>query len=195
MEICASRIWLVFFLELVILLPTFWTLINSSIPINMKIGVLSDTHLTHITQEFKVICEQFLAGIDLILHAGDFVSPDVVAYLGRGPFHGVYGNMDGFETKKLLPGKKVIEVGRYRLGLIHGMGGTKGIEDRIRGEFSGEVDAIVYGHSHCAANAVREGVLFFNPGSASRHTRFGKRTLGILELNDSLHGRIVEIPS
>ena len=141
-------------------------------------GVLSDTHLTHITQEFKVICEQFLAGTDLILHAGDFVSPDMVAYLGRGPFHGVHGNMDGFETKKLLPGKKVIEIGRYRLGLIHGMGGPKGIEDRIRGEFSGKVDAIVYGHSHRAANAVREGVLFFNPGSASRYTHRRRRRRG-----------------
>ena len=161
----------------------------------MKIGVLSDTHLTHVTQEFRLICEQFLSGIDLILHAGDFVSPDIVAYLGRGPFHGVYGNMDGFDTRKLLSGKKVIEIGRYRIGLIHGIGGPDGIEDRIRKEFSGKVDAIVYGHSHRAANAVREGVLSFNPGSASRHTRFGKRTFGILELNDSLHGRIVEIPS
>jgi putative phosphoesterase len=161
----------------------------------MKIGILSDTHLTRVTQEFKAICEQFLADMDLILHAGDFVSPDMVAYLGRGPFHGVHGNMDGFETKKLLPGKKVIEIGRYRLGLIHGMGGPNGIEDRIRREFSGKLDAIVYGHSHRAANAVRKGVLFFNPGSASRNTRFGKRSLGILELNESIHGRIVEIPS
>lgn len=161
----------------------------------MKIGVLSDTHLTHVTQEFMVICEQFLAGIDLVLHAGDFVSPDVVAYLARGPFHGVYGNMDGFDTKKLLPSKKVIEIGHYRLGLIHGTGSPKGIENRIRGEFSGRVDAIVYGHSHRAANAVREGVLFFNPGSASRFSRFGKPSLGILELKDSIHGRIVEIPS
>lgn len=161
----------------------------------MKIGVLSDTHLTHVNQEFRLICEQFLTGIDLLLHAGDFVSSDVVKYLGGGPFHGVYGNMDDFDTKKLLPEKKVIEIGRYRLGLIHGMGGQQGIEDRIRKEFTGTLDAIVYGHSHRAANVVREGVLFFNPGSASRHTRFGKRTIGILELNDSLHGRIIEIPS
>jgi putative phosphoesterase len=162
--------------------------------IKMKIGVLSDTHLTRVTNDFRVMCEQFLSGIDLILHAGDFVSPEVAAYLGRGPFHGVFGNMDPSELRTMMPGKKIIEIGGFRLGLIHGMGGKSGIEDRIRGEFPGKVDAIVYGHSHRAANAVKEGVLFFNPGTTSPSIPFGIRTLGILELNDSIHGRIIEIP-
>ena len=158
----------------------------------MKIGVLSDTHLQRVTRDFRGFYDQYLSDMDVILHAGDFVCPEIVEFLSRNTFHGVQGNMDPVEVKALLPPKKVIELGPYRLGLVHGWGPSEGLEDRIRSEFR-KVDAIVYGHSHKAANHRKEGVLLFNPGSAGGFISPGVSSIGILELADTINGEIVNI--
>lgn len=158
----------------------------------MRIGVLSDTHLSRVTDDFKDIYDRYLSDMDIILHAGDFVSDEVVDFLSGESFHGVQGNMDPFEIKKALPEKEVIEVGPYRLGLIHGWGSSTGLEERIRHEFR-NMDVIVYGHSHRAVNHIRDGVLFFNPGTAIGYTSSGEHTMGVLEINNTIQGRIIKI--
>ena len=72
----------------------------------MKIGVLSDTHLFQVTKAFVDIYNTYLADVDMIIHAGDVVSPDIVDFLEKNVFHGVQGNMDPLEVKALLPDKK-----------------------------------------------------------------------------------------
>ena len=159
----------------------------------MKIGVLSDTHLRHVTGELREIYDKYLSDKDLVLHAGDVISSEVVDFLSRKNFHGVHGNMDPFEVKQMLPGKKVLQVGPYRLGLIHGWGSSAGLEDRIWAEFQ-EVDIIVYGHSHNAANHRREGTLLFNPGTATGFSSANIHTIGILELsNNRISGEIIRL--
>ncbi len=153
---------------------------------------MSDTHLHRIGKDFKSICEEHFKDVDAILHAGDFTSPDVIAFLSKKAFHGVQGNMDAMEIKVTLPEKKVIEIGGYRIGLIHGWGPSEGLEDRILGEFHG-VDAIVYGHSHKPANHRRDGVLLFNPGTITGFSSKGVHSLGILECGDELLGEIIEV--
>ena len=128
----------------------------------MKIGVLSDTHLYQVSQALIHIYDTHLSRVDMIIHAGDIVSPNIIDFLERKVFHGVQGNMDPLETKALLPDKKVIVVGRHRLGIVHGWGAGAGLEDRILPLFE-NVDAIIYGHSHIAANHVKEGILFLIP--------------------------------
>ena len=156
----------------------------------ISIGVLSDTHLKHVTGDLRQIYNRYLSDRDLVLHAGDVVSTEIVDFLEKKDFHAVHGNMDPCEVQELLPGKKVIELGPYRIGLIHGWGPSAGLEDRVRQQF-GEVDVIVYGHSHIAANHIREGVLFFNPGAATGFSRSGIHTMGVLELGDAVHGEII----
>jgi putative phosphoesterase len=158
----------------------------------MKIGVLSDTHLHGVTKEFKGIYNSLLADKDLILHVGDLVSTEVVDYLSSKNFHGVHGNMDPVEVKNRLPGKKVVTLGPYRVGLIHGWGSSSGLEDRILFEFQG-VDVIVYGHSHRPANHVRGGVLLFNPGTATGFSSSRVHSIGILELEGTIRGEIVAV--
>jgi len=133
-----------------------------------------------------------LSDKDVILHAGDIVSTEIVDFLSRKEFHGVHGNMDPPEVKELLPSKKVIELGPYRLGLIHGWGPSAGLGDRIWSEFQ-RVDVIVYGHSHHAANHIREGVLLFNPGTATGFSSSGIHTIGVLELDDTIRGEIISL--
>ena len=158
----------------------------------IKIGVLSDTHLHRMTKDLRDIYDKYLSEMDVILHAGDYVSAEVVEFLSEGNFHGVHGNMDPIEITEMLPGKKVIEFGSYRVGLIHGWGSSEGIEERIRHEFK-NVDVIVYGHSHRSANHIRDNVCFFNPGTAIGYSSCGVHTVGILEIDDKIHGKIIDI--
>jgi len=158
----------------------------------MKIGVLSDTHLHQLTKEFIEIYDQYLFDKDMILHAGDVVSSEIIDFLNAKDFHGVCGNMDPLDVKRALPEKKVLKLGGYRLGLIHGWGRSDDLEDRILPLFD-NVDVIVYGHSHIASNHTRDGVLFFNPGTATGYAASGRHTIGVLELGDELRGEIIAL--
>jgi uncharacterized protein len=158
----------------------------------IKIGVLSDTHLNSVTDELRRIKTGYLSDVDYVLHAGDIVSMDVVAYLDDGNFFGVHGNMDSFYVQEFLPEKRIVEFGGVRLGLIHGWGAKTDLDDRVSREFR-DVDVIVYGHTHVAANHLKDGVLFFNPGTAIGYTSSGPHTIGILEIDNDVTGRIIEI--
>jgi hypothetical protein len=100
--------------------------------------------------------------------------------------------MDPFEIKALLPEKKIVEVGGRRLGVIHGWGSASGLEDRILPLFP-NVDVIIYGHSHIISNHVKNNVLFFNPGTATGYSAAGINSIGILEVSETIHGRIIPI--
>jgi putative phosphoesterase len=158
----------------------------------MKIGVISDTHLQEVTPELVRIYEQHFSDVDMLLHAGDLVSMDIVDFLSQKPFHVVQGNMDCRAIKDRFAEKEVIQANRFRLGLIHGWGSPFGIEKRIRPEF-GEVHAIVYGHSHRSANHIRSGVLFFNPGTACGFAVPGSHSIGILDIAEDIKGTIIGV--
>ena len=100
----------------------------------MKIGVISDTHLQEVTSQLVRIYEEHFSDADMILHAGDLVSMDIVDFLSQKPLHVVQGNMDCHAVKDRFAEKEVIEVNGFRLGLIHGWGSPLGIEKRIRPE-------------------------------------------------------------
>ena len=156
----------------------------------MKVGVVSDTHLGSVTRDFQWIYDEYLSHVDLILHAGDIISVNVVEFLQRDYFHGVYGNMDPFEVRAVLPEKQTLDIGEHRVGLVHGWGSSEGLEERIRPLFP-DVDVIVYGHSHKAVNHVKDGILFFNPGTATGYSSSGSHSIGILEFGDAISGTII----
>jgi len=158
----------------------------------IKIGVLSDTHLHNVTDELQRIKARYFSDVDYILHAGDIVSLEITEYLDDGNFFGVHGNMDPYGVRELLPEKRVLKFGPFRFGLIHGWGAKAGLEDRISHEFK-DVDAIVYGHSHSPANHVKDGILFFNPGTAIGYSSSGPHTVGVLEIDKDIKGTIIDI--
>lgn len=159
----------------------------------MKIGVISDTHLRRSDERLAAIIRKHFQDADLILHAGDLVDLPVLDVFGDVKVLGVCGNMDTPRVEEEMPGKRVLEIGRFRIGLIHGWGSPVGLEDRLRGEFE-NVDCIVYGHSHYPVNQVRDGILFFNPGTACDKRWSVSNTVGILEIGeDSITGRILSV--
>jgi putative phosphoesterase len=156
----------------------------------VKIGVLSDTHLNEPHPEFKKMIESHFREVDYILHAGDFVGWNMVEYLsGHKELIAVCGNMDPPEIRKAFPGKRVIKLGEFQIGLTHGGGPPSGLESRVEMEFE-NVHAIVYGHSHTPANHWVKDRLLFNPGSPTR-SFINKPTLGILHLGEKIEGEIL----
>jgi putative phosphoesterase len=151
----------------------------------MKIGAISDTHATSLAEVPDRILHA-MAGVDLIIHAGDFVARDVLDGLKQlGEVKAVQGNMDSEELKRILPEKEILEVEGRRIGIIHGWGSPYGIDNRVGGMFD-NVDIIIYGHSHHPQNEVKNGVLFFNPGIA-------KNSFGILTIGQGVRGEIINL--
>ena len=159
----------------------------------MKIGVLSDTHLTGYDERLQEIADGPFGDCDMILHAGDIVAEGVLEVFGTKDVYAVRGNMDVPSLQRQLPEKLVVSAKGLRIGIMHGWGGPFGIEQRILNEFS-DIDCLVYGHTHHAVNKTVEGLLIFNPGSATGRTMGRKNSVGILEIeNHRISGRIIKL--
>ncbi len=158
----------------------------------LRVGVLSDTHLGCATKALKRIFDEHLAGLDVIVHAGDMISSEVIDFLAQKDLHAVCGNMDPPDLRQRLPMKEVFQLGPYRFGLIHGWGPAAGIEERVRGQFN-DVDVIIYGHSHHPANHERDGVRYFNPGTATGVSSTGLYSIGMIEIDETLHAEIITL--
>jgi len=160
----------------------------------MKIGVISDTHIPFYTKTLPKAILNHFQGTDMILHAGDLVDMSTLHQLLKinKRVEAVAGNMDLPDVQALLPKKKIIVAGRYKIGLVHGWGPPKSLLDCIRAEFD-KVDIIVFGHSHQPFNEERNGILFFNPGSATDQVSTRDSSIGILELNGIKKGKIIKL--
>ena len=151
----------------------------------MKIGVISDTHID-LAEEIPPEIIKAFSKVDLIVHAGDFVGSDVLDGLKKlGEVRAVHGNVDSMKLRNLLPDKEIFVAGGRKIGITHGWGGPDGIEKRVK-ELLGDVDIIIYGHSHRAKIERMENVLFFNPGP-------GWKSFGILTIDGDVKGEIVRI--
>jgi uncharacterized protein len=160
----------------------------------VRIGVLSDTHVDSIDGLSKTLVDE-LSGMDLIIHAGDFTGRMLVEQLRRlVPFKGVYGNIDGPEVRQLLQAVETVQAGIFKIGVNHPSegGAPSSIEERIGTKFPA-VNAIVHGHSHQTKNIVKNGVLWFNPGSATGTFPAREKTYGVLYIDKEIRGEILNL--
>jgi len=159
----------------------------------MKIGVISDTHLTGPSRFLEEVHERYFSDVDLILHAGDLISLAVLnAFKGKKCI-AVAGNTDLSDVKERLPEREIIDAGRFKIGLIHGWGFPLGLRKRVETSFEG-VHCIVFGHSHRAKIFRRNGILYFNPGSFSPSIySLWSRSIGILTVEEKIKGEIIRL--
>jgi len=151
----------------------------------MKLAVLTDTHVGSI-QELPGPMLKALAGVDLIVHAGDFTETAVLEGLRTlGEVKAVCGNMDARGIQMALPRKELFVVAGKKIGVVHGWGIPFGIASRVRGEFD-DVDIIIFGHSHMSCNERIRGALMFNPGRC-------RDSYGLLTIADNISAEIVRI--
>ncbi len=158
----------------------------------MKIGVISDTHLSRYDQGLADAINRLFKDVDLVLHAGDVVDAQALEVFSGMNLLLVAGNMDSPGIRDASPVKRVIPAGKFTLGLIHGWGAPAGIEERLIGEF-GALDALVYGHTHRASSRVKKGVLFFNPGSATDRRFAPFTSVGILDIGEEIKPSIIPL--
>jgi len=158
----------------------------------VKIGVISDTHLSGYDDRLRRLLDNHFNDVSLILHAGDLVDIRVLDSFAGKEVKAVCGNMDTQSVRQSLPDRLIINLHNYRIGIIHGWGMPFGIEKKLLREI-GRVDCLVYGHTHRAANEVRDGILFFNPGSATDKRFASRNTIGILEGGEKINGKIIEL--
>lgn len=159
----------------------------------MKIGVISDTHVPTIARALPPVVYDIFNGVDLILHAGDIVELSVLDELSViAPVEAVAGNMDGSEVHQKLPGKKVLTLGNYTVGLVHGKYKIDIQREMIRKEL-GDVDIIVYGHSHTPFWGEINGVYFLNPGSPTDTVHAPYHSVALLYVGDGLRAEIIRI--
>jgi len=156
-----------------------------------KIGVISDTHLDRITDDFKISVKRVFHDVDMIIHAGDMTCMEVYNYLSNWGIKAVRGNMDDYDIRASLPEKRVEEIEGKRIGIIHGRGSPYGIEDLILSEFD-NVDIIIFGHSHLPLKTVKKNVTMFNPGSYKGTTK-NPGTVGIMEIGNTIQFKHIEI--
>jgi uncharacterized protein len=119
------------------------------------IGVISDTHGLLRPEAVRA-----LAGVDLIIHAGDIGKPEVFVGLKKiAPVAAIRGNNDTGDWARRLPEVRSVKVGQHRLYLIHNV---NELDFNLSAK---KVRVVVSGHSHKPSIAEKDGVLFVNPGS------------------------------
>jgi len=161
----------------------------------MKIGVISDTHLETPSPLLRIVAEKYFRDVDMVFHAGDIQAPQVLEPFRKKPFYVVAGNRDRPIIKETYPTKELIEVEGFRIGLTHGWGFPFGLAKRASSLF-GDIDCLVFGHSHRPTNHRRHGVLFFNPGAFNGGVfSLWRRTVGILNIKNDIRGKILRISS
>jgi len=159
----------------------------------IRIGVLSDTHLSGTSDFFYELAASCFEDVSVILHAGDLTDLSVLEVFGDKEVHAVHGNMCHPAARAILPTKKVIEIGGFVIGLIHRVGNSYDFEKNLRDEFD-EVDCIVYGHTHKAVCHRFGGVLYVNPGSFLPISPYGASgTYVVLEAGNTLSGTIHKV--
>jgi uncharacterized protein len=149
------------------------------------IAVISDTHLPRGNRTLPAACVERLRGADLILHAGDLVTADVLADLRAlgPPVAAVHGNVDDAEVRMLLPPARMVEAGGARIAMTHDGGPAAGRLQRLRERFR-DADAVVFGHSHIPLHERDGDFQIFNPGSPTDRRRQPVHTMGLARVSD-----------
>ena len=153
----------------------------------MLVGIMADTHdrLPLLDKAVKTLNEE---GVELVLHAGDYVAPFVVPRFKAldADMIGVFGNNDG--DKELLR-KRFAEIGGdirgdfaevvvdgLKIALLHGH------EEELLHSLIGvnSYDVVVHGHTHEAGSHTQKKTLVVNPGEVCGYLT-GRSTIALLD--------------
>ena len=120
------------------------------------VGVISDTHGLVRPEAIAG-----LAGVELIIHAGDIGSPQVMVALERiAPLRAIRGNNDRDDWARRWPETDVVQVGAVSIYVLHDLARLD-LDPRAAG-----IQVVISGHSHRPKAERRDGLLYLNPGSA-----------------------------
>jgi uncharacterized protein len=149
----------------------------------MLIGVISDTHGL-----LRPEAVEALRGVEHILHAGDVGDIAILDELREiAPVTAIRGNVDVAGPCAELPATDVVELGGQLFYLVHSVHGLD-INPKAAG-----VAMVVSGHSHKASVEVKDGVVYFNPGSAGPRRFSLPVTVGFVTVEDGVEASVMEL--
>jgi len=122
----------------------------------MKVGVISDTHGL-----LRPEAVELLRGSQHIIHAGDIGSPEIIPALEKiAPVTAIRGNVDTQSWARRFAETEVVELEGLHIYVIHDANALD-LNPKAAG-----FAAVISGHSHQPKQEMKDGVLYFNPGSA-----------------------------
>jgi putative phosphoesterase len=151
----------------------------------LRVAVVSDTHAPRFWKSMPAAVAEQLADVDVIMHAGDVCTPNVLDELAAfAPVHVVLGNNDGPDVAAWgAPETLELELDGVRVAMIHDSGSKERRAIRMRERFP-DADLVVFGHSHIPWDTEQDGQRLFNPGSPTDKRRQPRGTLGRLVIDD-----------
>ncbi|WP_414468284.1 metallophosphoesterase [Methanobacterium sp. ACI-7] len=160
----------------------------------MLIGVISDTHIHERASQIPEIIFDIFKDVDMILHAGDLVSLEVLEKLEKiAPTKCSQGNMDKAYGVK-LPESITMEIEGIKIGLNHGEVYPRGDTQQLKYKaMEMGVEVLITGHTHWSFIKEVNNVLLLNPGSPTV-PRLSDPSVMLLEVNNrNLDARIIKI--
>ena len=149
----------------------------------MLIGVISDTHGL-----LRPEAVAALRGVEHLLHAGDVGDSAILDGLREiAPVTAIRGNVDVSGACAKLPATDVVELGGKLFYLVHS------VHDLDINPVAAGVAMVVSGHSHKASVQVRDGVIYFNPGSAGPRRFSLPVTVGFVTVEDGVEASVKEL--
>ncbi len=150
----------------------------------MIIGVISDTH-----GRLRPEAVEALRDSDHIIHAGDIGDPGILKRLAKvAPVTAVRGNVDRERWAKKIPLTEVFEAEKVSIYVLHILE-----ELDLKPDAAG-FQVVISGHSHVPKLEEKNGVLYFNPGSAGPRRFKLPVAVGKLFLeNGRVRGEIIEL--
>ncbi|TRW88843.1 metallophosphoesterase [Mycolicibacterium sp. 018/SC-01/001] len=139
----------------------------------MRLLLIADTHVPKRAKDLPPQVWDAVDDADVVIHAGDWVEPDLLDALERRSRRLVacWGNNDGDELRRRLPERADVELGGLRFTVTHETGGSAGRETRMAKAYP-DTDVLVFGHSHIPWDTTAEtGLRLLNPGSPTDRRR------------------------
>ncbi|HET6423541.1 MAG TPA: metallophosphoesterase family protein [Planctomycetaceae bacterium] len=151
----------------------------------MKLGILSDTHNQRDRCREAVSLLQ-AAGVDAIVHCGDFTEPDILELCAVRPCYFVLGNNDADNAQllqqtaeavnaKFLEWGGVITLAGKTIAVTHGH-----LTAQVRRLMAQQPDYLLSGHTHVADDRCIDHTRRINPGALHRARHFTVATLDLL---------------
>ena len=150
----------------------------------MIVGVISDTHGL-----LRPEAVAALQGSEHIIHAGDIGAEDIIPVLQEiAPVTAIRGNVDQELWCRKFPETEVVQLAGVSIYILHDVNALD-----LHPQAAG-FKVVISGHSHKPKQEMKDGVLYFNPGSAGPRRFKLPISVGRLEItNGVVRAEIIEI--
>lgn len=139
----------------------------------MRLLLISDTHVPKRARDLPARVWDEVAGADVVIHAGDWVAPELLDELESRSARLVacWGNNDGPALRARLPERADVTLAGVRFTVTHETGPAGGREGRMSRLYP-DSEVLVFGHSHIPWDTTtKTGLRLLNPGSPTDRRR------------------------